>query len=314
MTESKSGDRADRKRSGDGKNTVKWESGAIEGIHQGGSETEKQIEQAENSKALKQLKKAGKVNTGEWKKKLEEMDTLQPEPERRRMALGRIREAALDKKYYRDPSFPEILWGQLRYISPVFWLLQGLILIAAGMLFKELTLQEVSGTDYMAWFSMITVWFSLLGVWELGRHLSGRMAELEQSCYINLSQLWAVKLCLFGAVDFLLIIGCCMLISGRMEQSFLRICIYLLVPYELAGVGALQLLSDVRKGNGRYLQIAAGIFLGILAMLPASIPRAYDLKYLWVWFLLLLAGGVLFVRAVIGIYGKIEKGEILCWN
>lgn len=275
---------------------------------------EKQIEQAKNSKALKQLKKAGKVNTGEWKKKLEEMDTLQPEPERRRMALGRIREAALDKKYYRDPSFPEILWGQLRYISPVFWLLQGLVLIAAGMLFKELTLQEVSGTDYMAWFSMITVWFSLLGVWELGRHLSGRMAELEQSCYINLSQLWAVKLCLFGAVDFLLIIGCCMLISGRMEQSFLRICIYLLVPYELAGVGALQLLSDVRKGNGRYLQIAAGIFLGILAMLPASIPRAYDLKYLWVWFLLLLAGGVLFVRAVIGIYGKIEKGEILCWN
>lgn len=268
-------------------------------------ETDLDREQSRNEKQSR---------TSEMKKKLLQMDTLQPEPKRRQESLVRIQKAAMNKKLCREPSFMEIMTVQLLYISPAFWLLQGLLLLAACLVFREIPLQEALRADYMAWFSMMAVWLAMLGVWELGRHLSGRMAELEQSCYINLSQLWAVKLCLFGAIDFLLIICCCLVLSGKMEQSFLRLCLYLLVPYELSGVSALQLLSSIRKGGSRYRQLASGVFLGILAMLPASIPGAYEMKYLWVWFLLLLAGGVLFIRATWELYGKIKKGEVLCWN
>lgn len=261
------------------------------------------------------MKKSGKKKSERKKGEQLLFEGALPEVDgaRRAEALRRIRQAARERTLRPRLPLWELILTQIKYISPGYWLGQGAFLVFLGFCFYGMRVDETLG-GYMARFSGAFAIAGVFGAAELGRHLSCGAAEVEQSCYFRLTQLWMMKMILFGAVDILAISVLTGGIASRTETGFGPVCVYLLVPFVLSNACYLLLLTGARGGGGRYQQFGAAAMLGIAAMLPSVNPRVYYVNYLWVWALLLAGGTALLAVQVRSAYQKMSKGETLCWN
>lgn len=244
----------------------------------------------------------------------EQAGTLSPDPVRKEQALEAIRRAAAQKKIQGAPAWWDIVIIELKYISPLFWTLQGVFLIGLLFLLERIYVNDGVLADYLQWASVAAAWLGVLVYGNFGRHFFRGMAELEQSCYFNLSQMWAVKMALAGTVDILILSLCCGRISRLTKTPFLQVILYLLVPFVLSNVCCLLLFTALRGGRSRYGQLVRGFLTGLIALVPAVIPRIYEVDFLWVWLLMLFAGMAVLAWQIVLMYEKIERGEVLCWN
>ncbi len=243
------------------------------------------------------------------------LQTLAPEEGRRDRALREIRQAAQRKTIRRTLSPLELAWTELQYISPGFWLLQGALTVALVILLEETALNEGGLKDYLPWASVLAAWMGVAGCVSLGRHFSRGMAELEQSCFFNLSQLWTIKMALSGTADILILLLASGRIAAEASVPFIQVCLYVLVPLVLANICCLLFFTAIRGGRSRYGQLAMAFIAGIIAVIPASWPEeAYGGASLWAWVLALLCGMGIYLWQLRCMYMKIRRGEIVCWN
>lgn len=243
------------------------------------------------------------------------LQTLAPEEGRRDRALREIRQAAQRKTIRRIPSPLELAWTELQYISPGFWLLQGALTVALVILLEETALNEGGLKDYLPWASVLAAWMGVAGCVSLGRHFSRGMAELEQSCFFNLSQLWTIKMALSGTADILILLLASGRIAAEASVPFIQVCLYVLVPLVLANICCLLFFTAIRGGRSRYGQLAMAFIAGIIAVIPASWPEeAYGGASLWAWVLALFCGMGIYLWQLRCMYMKIRRGEIVCWN
>lgn len=260
------------------------------------------------------LKSENKRHTPKKGALWEEAGLLMPDTVEKEQSMKAIRQEIEKKKFRCSPSFAELFAIEMQYISPFLWLLQG-GLVAGLLLFvccfgtKNDTLAED-----MLWASVVAAWMGVAACSDLGRGISEGMAELEQSCYFNLPQLWTMKMIITGTVDILLLMVCGGKIAEITVSPFVQVCVYLLVPFVLSNVCCLLLFSFIRGGKGRYGQLVMAFLTGIMAMFPSATPSWYQMEYLWIWMSVLLAGGALFWWQSRKLYGKIVRGELLCWN
>ncbi len=238
---------------------------------------------------------------------------LIPEAGRRQLILKEIHREAVRKKVQYTPSFPEVVGIQLQYMSPVFWGMQGAVLIGVILLLCGTALRQGDLMDYLWWGSMAAAWLGQMACGEFGRHLTGGVAELEQSCYINLSQMWTIRMILAGSVDILTLCICCVGIAWNTGSSLAQIGLYLLVPFVLSNLCAFFLLEVMRGSWGRYGQTASAAWV-VLALVPTAIPGLYDIGFLWLWGVVLIVGTVLLAGQLRSCYRKLEGGEVVCWN
>ena len=141
------------------------------------------------------------------------------------------------------------------------------------------------------------------------------MAELEQSCFFNLSQLWTIKMALSGTADILILLLASGRIAAEASVPFIQVCLYVLVPLVLANICCLLFFTAIRGGRSRYGQLAMAFIAGIIAVIPASWPEeAYGGASLWAWVLALLCGMGIYLWQLRCMYMKIRRGEIVCWN
>lgn len=164
------------------------------------------------------------------------------DPVRKAAALQAIRLEAGRKKVIYRPSLPEIFRNELSLISVNYWYLQAVLLCVgiwlsgrAGSLYgPESLLTEAGISPEMFLLPVLSALLALTGITgfgELAKCFSCRMAELEQSCYLNLRQLMMVRMAITGAVN-LLFLGCFIGISqGRLQAGLIRISLYLMTPY-----------------------------------------------------------------------------------
>ena len=164
------------------------------------------------------------------------------DPVRKAAALQAIRLEAGRKKVIYRPSLPEIFRNELSLISVNYWYLQAVLLCVgiwlsgrAGSLYgPESLLTEAGISPEMFLLPVLSALLALTGITgfgELAKCFSCRMAELEQSCYLNLRQLMMVRMAITGAVN-LLFLGCFIGISqGRRQAGLIRISLSLLPPY-----------------------------------------------------------------------------------
>lgn len=245
-----------------------------------------------------------------WKTALE----LNPDPKQKQRSLFAIRDAIEAKKIQYAPFFGELMWIQLQYIPPIYWALQGGLLVLLILLLYRMPGQATELTDYLWWSSIAAAWMGVLSNGVLGRHFSNRMAELEQSCYINLSQMWMIRMILTTGVD----IGVLTVFSGgiaaRTDTFFGRVAMYLLVPFLLSNVCCLLLVSALRGSRGKYTLAALAVVVALLAVSPSVFANAYTAAYLWVWFCLLVLGAAVFAGQIRNCYGRMTRGEIICLN
>lgn len=244
---------------------------------------------------------------------LKDMD-IYVDPEKKNKALTAVSRAVSEKVIHYNPGPFKILWIQLHYISPSGWIAQSFSLLVFSLLFYRLGAGNAVIQDYILWFSIGSALLGLSGISELGSHFSCHMAELEQSCYLNLRQLWGIKMILFGGADILMLSLVTGGIAWKTRWGFSSVGIYLLVPFLLSSLCYLLTLSALRGGTGRYVRLGLAAVLGLAAAAPSMYPPAYKAQFLWVWTFTLMVAIVLLAFEIRAIMGKMTKGEALCWN
>lgn len=250
-----------------------------------------------------------------WIKKMvaELSETVAPDSERTRQALAVIQQAIDEKQLYYKPSPLRLLGIQLQYISPASWVIQAGFLLTVLFLLRLTSMAQRELADYLWWSSVTAAWMGMMACADLGHHLSRGMAELEQSCYINLPQLWTIKMILMGTVDLLILGLCSGGISHNTQTPIWQVGVYLLVPFVLSNLCCLLFLSVLRERRNHGAQLALAVVLALAALGP-SLADVYNWGSFGVWLLILAAGCILLAEQLREYYKKIAGGEILCWN
>ena len=261
---------------------------------------------------------------GEWDEKgmalpgerlREQLLTLAPDGYRREQALGGIRQAVMKKTVHRRPSYLGLIVIELQYISAGFWILQGILAMALVLLLEMTALEGGGLRDYLQWTSVLAAWLGVVGCGSLGRHFSRGMAELEQSCYFNLPQIWTIKMALSGTMDILFLALCSGRIAEEASVPFVQVCVYVLAPFVLSSGSCRLVFTALRGSRGRYGQLVMAFVTGIFAAIPNVMPvDAYREALLWVWVLALACGIVICLWQLRRMYGGIRRGETVCWN
>ena len=267
-------------------------------------------------------------------------ETLVPEKEKRGDALRQIRKNIHEKTMCQtDRTIPlgNLFLIQLRHISPSFWIIQGILAGSLALLLKNISpgfwilqgslvallaallektaLDGGALPDYLRWISVLAAWMGVLGCCSLGRHFSQGMAELEQSCYFNLPQLWTIKMTLSGAADVLVLALGSGTIAGKTNLPFGQVCLYVMVPFVLSNICCLLFFTALRGSRNRYGQLVLALMTGLLAAAVSSLPmEAYAKGSLWAWAAVFSGGIGIYLCQLRYMYGKIRRGEIVCWN
>lgn len=245
------------------------------------------------------------------KLKLEE---LQIDQKRKKESLSRIAILAEGKKEYYKPSFFEILKGQIRYSSP-FCFIGQFICIALVLGLTEVLHQNNGEVQmYLAAISGTMAFMGIFLIMELSRCQSFHTAEIEQACFLNLKQVWCIKMVLFGALDM---IGLTLILAVQpmgLPWELGSMMLYLLVPFVVSNALYLVLFSMVRGREKQYIQMAAAFLISGLAMLPVNFPILYTGAYLGIWMLVLVIFTSAMGAEIIYIRGELVKGGAVCWN
>ncbi len=245
-------------------------------------------------------------------------ETLVPEKEKRGDALRQIRKNIHEKTMCQtDRTIPlrNLFLIQLRHISPSFWIIQGILAGSLALLLKKISMDDGALPDYLRWISVLAAWMGVLGCCSLGRHFSQGMAELEQSCYFNLPQLWTIKMTLSGAADVLVLALGSGTIAGKTNLPFGQVCLYVMVPFVLSNICCLLFFTALRGSRNRYGQLVLALMTGLLAAAVSSLPmEAYAKGSLWAWAAVFSGGIGIYLCQLRYMYGKIRRGEIVCWN
>lgn len=241
--------------------------------------------------------------------------SLAPGEAQRAQAMTEIRKAVREKTIRRQPSPRELLMVELRYISPGFWILQGSLVLLLAALLEKTSLDGGALPDYLRGISVLAAWMGVLGCSSLGRHFSRGMAELEQSCYFNLPQLWTMKMTLSGAADILVLALGSGRIAWQTNLPFGQVSLYVLVPFVLSNVCCLLFFTALRGSRNRYGQLVLAFVTGLLAIAVSSLPmEAYTKGRLWAWAAVFSGGIGIYLCQLRYLYGKIRRGEMVCWN
>ena len=249
------------------------------------------------------------------------------EEEKRKAALENIRRAADRHKTVYQPSWREMLNGQLRYISKAAWCGQGGFLAAAILLYVLFRNQEEQIRLCLIYGSMVAAGVGGVAVMELSKSMACHMAEIEQSCYFNLGQIWSLRLILLGGAD-LCVLACLVLgLWGRGSFGLVALGLYLLVPFVLSNLcylffltvgrtlGKRKTSAAVNRGMGSWLQLVTVLFMCLLAAVPSTFPRAYDRASLWIWAVVFLIGTALLAAEVRMLLVRASvSGKELLWE
>ena len=246
-------------------------------------------------------------------------ETFVPEREKRGDALKEIRKTIHERPMYQtaQAAIPlrNLLLIELRHISASFWIVQGILAGSLVLLLKKVSMNHGALPDYLCWISLLAAWMGVLGCCSLGRHFSRGMAELEQSCYFNLPQLWTMKMTLSGAADILVLALGSGGIAWQTNLPFGQVSLYVLVPFVLSNVCCLLFFTALRGSRNRYGQLVLAFVTGLLAIAVSSLPmEAYTKGSLWAWAAVFSGGTGIYLCQLRYLYGKIRRGEMVCWN
>lgn len=238
---------------------------------------------------------------------------MEIDPEKKEGALCCIAQAAARKEVHYRPDWIGILKLQFSFLPAGAWCLQ--ILFLAGLFAAEGFMRTKAQADGRTVFPVLSVCMSfgaMATVNELSRHFSCKVAEIEQSCYLNLSQLWLMRTCILNGLDVLAAI----LFGIMREQDYgfgwFSFSVYVLTPFFVTNAGLLVLVTAGReRGRGRWFP--AAVLAGAGLWVQAFCPYIYEKMWLPVW-IFILTVSILVCMGQMRTIGKKMEGEGLCWN
>lgn len=233
---------------------------------------------------------------------------------KRKESLSRIAEAVKEKQYGYQPSWWEIFRGQIKYISG--FCLDGQVLCLLVLLWLFGYLQD-EGAELQIYLGTASVAASYMGIFlmlELSRSRSFGVLEIEQTCYLNLKQIWCVKMILFGCLDMVLLTVMILGVAGNTAWSMFRVMLYLLVPFVVSNALQLWVFTRFPRGKKEYLQMGTAVLVSAASLLPPNFPQWYTVAYLGVWILVFAAALGFLIKEIVWICQRLDEGEVLYWN
>lgn len=249
-----------------------------------------------------------------WKEKMNVCaQETAPDSDRKKAALDQIAALARKKEIRYRPGWQDVLKIQFASVPRSIWIMQALFFLLLPL--AEGVLREKAGIYGWQIFPALSICMALgsaVLVSELAGHFSHKMAELEQSCYLNLAQLWLLRACCVSGVDVLAVIALGARCGGHYGYGPFAFAAYVLTPFFLTNAALLALFSLSR--SGKKLKCAGILLLaGFGLWAEFFCGRIYEKVWLPVWGVLLAAAVLLCAVQVVGI-GKKMEGEGLCWN
>ena len=218
-------------------------------------------------------------------------------------------------------------WGRRRrmlvalYRYLTFFLLTAFLVTCCMLVFlnnleQDILLTEAGISPEMFLLPVLSALLALTGITgfgELAKCFSCRMAELEQSCYLNLRQLMMVRMAITGAVN-LLFLGCFIGISqGRLQAGLIRISLYLMTPYVCNMLLFFTAFTFMRSGR-KLFQVSVLLAAGFLSFLPMLFPGLYGKAAVGLWAAVLLGAAALMAAQMLYLTKELDRGEKICWN
>lgn len=238
---------------------------------------------------------------------------IEADEKRKASSLFEIEKAVEEKKIFYYPSPVQILLGQIKFSAGYFMGLQCIFSILMLVFIQHMKGKENSMYAYLAVLSAFAAFINVFMMVELNRNFSYRMAEIEQSCYLNLKQLCACKMVCFGGTE-LVLLSVLLIVTGKnMEMGIFRFGVYIMVPFLLANLIYLFIFTECRRIEKDYAQYMLALLLGMTAVVPTQFEKVYEPANFGVWLLLLAAAiSGLCCEGHRMLQGLEENEE--CWN
>jgi len=223
------------------------------------------------------------------------------------------KDAFLKNLNYPKTRYKDFFISQIGYIRKrVWWLCIILVLMTFTEKFcmdkRILTFENKN----LIWIIAATLPFlALISVTEISRSYFFRMEELEMSCRYSLSDLVIARVTILGIVNALLLISV-ILVVGSNGYGFLRVSLYLVLPYLMTCFGSILVLNHVRGIESLYYCGAvAGVVSATDSILSLTKQIIYNRNSI-------LIGGFLCVVFMISIFVQmqrfIKRMEEIQWN
>ena len=235
------------------------------------------------------------------------------DPGLKERVLKNLARDAVRRKGFPRPGWGQLLWIQFSFVP--WWLWASQLLAFGGLPFVEFLLKRYTAISGWQIFPALTVCVSAAGlllIRELERHFSCRTMEIEQSCFLNLTQLWLLRVCCIAGADALALLTFSAFRARAWGFGFFPFAVYVLTPFFFSHAAFLFLFGHGKRG-GLLAWLGTAVFLGACVGIQTAFPWIYALTWLPVWVGLFFAAAVCFVSQLMALYGKME-GEGVCWN
>lgn len=209
---------------------------------------------------------------------------------------------------YPKGSNLDFITSQIGYIRKRVWILSVLLFIGTltGLHFYKVSVNFV-------WIlSSLWPFISLTTMNEIFRSSMYHMDELEMSCKHNFLKIGLVRLGILGGFNLAVWIGILLLLIGKVDFGFIRLGLYLIVPYLLNCYGSLFIVNRLKSREISYICGVITAFVTMLnSLLVIQINTIYTEKYRMFWCMAFI---ILTLLTSWEVKKLIKKMEELQWN
>ncbi len=234
--------------------------------------------------------------------------------EKKEQSLSVIRLEVSRKRLRRYPSFVEQIINQLRFRSGKYWLLQGVLLLAAMFLALALHKRRTGSAETLAACSVFLVFAGNICLSRVAGLFSWHMAELEQTLYLNLKQMVCIRMLEAGIADLIILAVFLAAADGKNSAGIIISLTYMLVPFLWSDIFYLHMLAGLRNTSSVFRSFTLGLLCGIPALFPILWESIYSPEYLIIWQILAIAGIFMFAAEIRRLLSSIENGDSICLN
>jgi len=179
-------------------------------------------------------------------------------------------------------SLFDLIRSSLQFTRLHTWLFQFALLILTTILITNV-IHDESFVFIIQSLTVIVIFSVIFFIDEVFRSFTSGMWELEQTLKYDLRQHIIIKLLIFGLADLLLIVCLAFISQGVLAISFLKIILYLLVPFNISCIVLFSLFTVWRNTlSSVVFWISSGIVL-VSVLFITNFFNVYELnlKY-WV--------------------------------